>query len=147
MTRTRPKFTVSSVLLTLILFQGCDRGGVDRVEIFGTVTWKGKPVPMGLVFFTPDAAKGNRGPQGFALIKDGRFDTRFEKSKGTVTGPHTVMINACNGRNINRMRSYGDDMFVEQPTLQIEIPEAGGEINLVIPDSFVPAPVNTSESY
>ena len=143
----RRKLALRLLLLTLILCQGCGGGGVDRVDVSGTVTWKGKPVPMGLVFFTPDTAKGNRGPQGFALIKDGRFDTRFEKSKGTVTGPHTVMINACSGQNINRMKPYGDDMFVEQPTLQIEIPQAGGEINLLIPDSFVPAPAIASESY
>jgi hypothetical protein len=143
----RPKPAFPLILLTLILCQGCGGGGVDRVDVSGAVTWKGQPVPMGLVFFTPGTAKGNRGPQGFALIKDGRFDTRFEKSKGTVTGPHTVMINACSGQDINRMKPYGSDMFVEQPTLQIEIPEKGGEINLVIPDSVVPAPAVTSESY
>lgn len=45
----------------------------------------------GLMPLVPDASKGNRGPAGFATIRDGKFDTRID-GRGTVGGPHRVEI-------------------------------------------------------
>jgi hypothetical protein len=72
---------------------GCGGGnaGPTLYQLSGTVTFAGKPVPAGTILFEPDVAKGNRGPAGFATIRDGKFDTR-EGGKGTVGGPHTARI-------------------------------------------------------
>jgi hypothetical protein len=53
---------------------GCG-GGTQRIRISGQVTFQGKPVPYGNLVFEPDQSKGNRGPQGYAKIQDGRYDT------------------------------------------------------------------------
>src|SRR5204862_378695 len=67
---------------------GC---GESRVEVSGEVTFDGKPVPAGRIYFNPDFTKGNDGPQGYADIKDGKFDTR-NKGKGACGGPTIAVI-------------------------------------------------------
>ncbi len=68
---------------------GCSKGGVPRVTVSGKVTFRGQAVPIGLVSFTPDAKKGNRGPQGVARIVDGTYTTK-DGGKGSVLGPQLV---------------------------------------------------------
>lgn len=76
-------------LTTALLLGGCggDDGG-RNVHVKGTVTFDGKPVPSGRIGFEPTGD----GAPGFATIKDGEFDTSLEGNKGTVGGPHKVMI-------------------------------------------------------
>lgn len=64
---------------------GCSKSTVDRVDAWGKVTWKGQPIPRGVIYFGPDGGKGNTGPQGYALIVDGLFDTRKASGKGGRT--------------------------------------------------------------
>jgi hypothetical protein len=81
----------------LLLLAGCQRSdAVTRYDVAGTVTFAGKAVPAGIILFTPDAAKNNRGPAGFAKVKDGKYDTRLE-GKGTVGGPQIVVITGFDG--------------------------------------------------
>lgn len=71
---------------------GC--GGSDgptRLPITGTVTFRGQPVTSGIVCFTPDAKRGNHGPQGVARIVEGKFTTS-DRGKGAVSGPQIVEI-------------------------------------------------------
>ena len=76
---------------------GCFKGGPPEYHLSGSVTFQGKPVPAGQLFFDPDYARGNDGPAGFAYIKDGRYDTRAG-GKGVVGGPHTVRIHGADGK-------------------------------------------------
>ena len=126
------------------MFVGCENGGPDRKAIWGTISWKGQQVPSGVVYFSPDTSKGSKGPQGFALIKEGKFDTRHERSKGCMTGPHIATIQAADGENITSGRPYGSSLFASY-NLEIDIPPDGGEINLQVPDSVPPAPKTTAE--
>src|SRR5689334_1330990 len=75
---------------------GCGGGTAGRYEVAGAVTYDGKPVPTGKVYFTPDASKQNAGPQGVGDIKDGRYDTR--QGKGGPGGPVLVHIEGYDGR-------------------------------------------------
>jgi hypothetical protein len=71
---------------------GC-RGGTDgppRFHLAGSVEFEGKPVPAGMVYIDADSSKSNSGPQGFAPIVNGKFDTR--QGKGHVGGPSIVRI-------------------------------------------------------
>src|SRR5205807_6772258 len=68
---------------------GC--GGSRGVEVSGEVTFDGKPVPAGRIYFNPDVTKGNDGPQGYAEIHDGKFDTS-KGGKGACGGPTVVVI-------------------------------------------------------
>ena len=50
---------------------------------------------MGQIVFEPDRSAGNSGPQGFAEIRDGKYDTTT--GKGTVGGVHIVRISGYEG--------------------------------------------------
>jgi hypothetical protein len=119
---------------------GCKKSSVDRLVVTGTVTWKGKPIPEGCIFFDPDVKKGNRGPQGSALIKDGKFDTRFERSRGCVKGPHIAAVHAFDGVSNDKSKSVGKRMFAAY-SLALEIPAEGGELNIIVPDNVKPASI------
>ena len=67
---------------------GCGGDGSNRMS--GKVTFNGKPVPAGKIYFTPDGSKGNSGPAGYAEIKDGEYDT--STGKGSVKGAVIVAI-------------------------------------------------------
>lgn len=79
----------SAVFLVLIL-AGC--GGGDGQPLSGKVTFDGKPVPAGKLYFAPDASKGNEGATGWATIVDGTFDTRTAGGRGVTPGALVVTI-------------------------------------------------------
>ncbi len=88
------KVVLCFAIATTFIMTGCSGGankGTKRYNVSGTVTFEGKPVPTGTVSFTPDFAKGNKGPQGIATIVDGKFDTAT-KGLGIVGGPHQIVI-------------------------------------------------------
>jgi len=94
---TEPRFVwipfARAVTLTLACtLAGCGEKGPVVQRLHGTVSHAGKPVPRGVIFFDPDVAAGNRGPQGFALIKDGRYDTAAKGGRGTAGGRLVVRI-------------------------------------------------------
>lgn len=66
---------------------GCGPGGPQRFQLEGNVTFDGQPVPSGAIRFEPDSTKGNTGPVGYAAIKDGRYTTASDGSKGSLKGP------------------------------------------------------------
>jgi hypothetical protein len=123
-----------SIIAMMFSLVGCKKD-IGRQDIYGTVTWKSKPIPMGIIYFTPDVKKGAKGPQGIAFIKDGKYDTRFEKSRGCVAGAHLARIEACDGQGISRFKPFGNVMFTELPILSIDVPAEGGEINITVPNS------------
>lgn len=70
---------------------GCNRNtGPARYDLSGSITYDGKPVPVGSILFAPDTSKGNDGPGASADIIDGVYRTR--KNDGTVGGPHVATI-------------------------------------------------------
>ncbi len=78
-------------IVALGAWPGC--GGSDgpaRYRYSGKVTFEGQPVPAGEVVFEPDNGAGNSGPQGFARIANGAYDTG--RDKGTVGGAQIIRI-------------------------------------------------------
>jgi hypothetical protein len=65
--RRRP-LTMCS-LMACALVAGCQKKG-DLVDVAGTVTWKGQPMPSGMVVFKP--SDSHQAPAG-GKINDGRF--------------------------------------------------------------------------
>lgn len=86
--RRRTVIRLVPALLVLSLM-GCG-SGLNRMS--GKVTFGGKPIPAGKIYFIPDGAKGNSGPSGYADIKDGAYDTSGEGGKGVGKGPMIVAI-------------------------------------------------------
>ena len=74
----------------VLILSGCG-DGTKRVRISGQVTFEGKPVKYGNIVFEPDASKGNNGPQGYAKIVDGAYDTA-DAGTGPCVGPQVVAI-------------------------------------------------------
>ncbi len=88
-----PKVALCFAFVITFIAAGCGENvdkGPTRYKVSGTVTFEGKSVPFGTIMFTPDSAKGNKGPQGFAEIVDGKFDTT--NGQGIVGGAHQIKI-------------------------------------------------------
>ena len=75
----------------LLAAEGCGKAKAQRHHLSGRVTFQGKPVPMGQIVFEPDIRQGNRGPQGYAEILDGQYQTD-QHGKGVMMGALTVEI-------------------------------------------------------
>lgn len=128
-TRFHPCLLAGALLLSAYL--GCGNSEADRYHLSGTVTHEGQPVAFGSIVFQPDQSQGNSGAYATASIKDGKFNTR-SGGKGTVGGPHLVMIEAFDGQDINDDfapygKSLGEsyqrrfDLPSEASTLDIEL--------------------------
>lgn len=123
------RLAISVVVLVLV---GCGASGPPRTHVAGNVTYQGKPVPAGIILFEPDAKRGGDGPQGFAHIKNGKFDTR-ENGKMVCRGPILVNVQAYDGVSKGAENPLGSPLFASyeqavdigdgEPTLAIEIPK------------------------
>ena len=60
-------------------------------RVSGVVTYDGKPIAKGLIFFDPQAG----GPQGFANILEGKYDTK--QGKGVRGGAYNIRVNGFDG--------------------------------------------------
>lgn len=74
----------------LLTCAGC--GGAGGYDISGKVTFDGKPIPQGKIYFAPDGTKDNKGATGYADIKDGSYNTANPGGKKHVGGPMRVSI-------------------------------------------------------
>src|SRR5262249_41814191 len=83
------------ILIVCATLLGCSsEAEPTRYRVSGEITFDGKPVPHGEVLFTPDSGKGNSGPQGIAIIKDGKYDTAGSRAPGVAGGPTIVHVAA-----------------------------------------------------
>jgi hypothetical protein len=88
--RSPARLRLLAPLAVSALLLGCGGGSTHRVS--GKVTFKGAPIKAGMIYFTPDGSKDNKGPTGFAVIVDGKYDTAAEGGSGAVKGPMIVAI-------------------------------------------------------
>lgn len=72
------------------LLSGC--GGDSGYDVAGNVTFDGKPIPAGKIYFMPDGSKGNSGATGYAKIVNGAFDTSAEGGKPIAGGSMIVGV-------------------------------------------------------
>ena len=111
------------------LVAGCGPGEEPLFDVAGTVTFDGKPVPIGTIYFEPDGSLGNDGPQGTAHIQDGKFDTAAGGT-GVRGGAYIIRVQGYDGKPRPEL-PYGKDLFPEyeekkdfpkeKSTLRIEI--------------------------
>jgi len=73
---------------------GCS-AEVSTFPVEGTVTFKGKAIPRGEIYFDPDSSI--KGPQGKALIREGKFSTK-EFNSGIVPGKYIIRIQGFDGK-------------------------------------------------
>ena len=87
----------AAILLAVGAALGCSESGPKAYQVSGSVTLDGQPIPHGEVLFTPDASQKNSGPQGIAVIHDGKYDTRLAGGKGMAGGPTVIRVNGLSG--------------------------------------------------
>lgn len=124
------------VLVSFCTLVGCSGGNdANLVHVSGTVTFNGKPLPLGMIVFEPDPVKGNRGQQGHADIKDGKFDTR-QSGKGVAVGAQVVRITGGDGVNPEPFTPFGNMLFDEH-TVQLDVTKDQTPLKLDIPSQKV----------
>ena len=90
------KVPTGLLVIACLMSLGCQSKTSDRFVLSGDATYDGKPIPSGELIFTPDIGRGNKGPQGKARIRDGKFSTE-NNGRGVVGGPHRVELRAFDG--------------------------------------------------
>lgn len=108
---------------------GC-KGGDAIYPVTGTATFNGTPILTGEIFFEPDASAGNKGPQGYARIKDGKFDTA-DGGRGIKGGPCVIRVSGYDGMTSDEL-PLGKALFREYQEKR-ELPKAPSEQSFEVP--------------
>lgn len=129
--RCRLITTICCSLAVVVSGSGCQKAGVTRYRVTGRVTYDGKDLPAGIIYFEPDSARGNRGATGYAAIVDGRFDTAV-KGKGAIGGAMIVRVNGHEKRANPHDESPGI-VYVKDHVEAADFPRAATEWNVAVP--------------
>ncbi|MEN9672054.1 MAG: hypothetical protein RL553_319 [Planctomycetota bacterium] len=84
-------FVMATLWLAIL---GCS-ADVSTFPVEGMVTFKGKAIPKGEIYFDPDISI--KGPQGRALISEGKFSTK-DINSGIVPGKYIIRIHGFDGK-------------------------------------------------
>ena len=86
-------------LMLALVAAGCaDREAEPLAVVRGRVTYRGAPLPGGLVVFTPDDDYGSRGPQAEGAVgTDGRFFLSTAGKTGAAAGKYRVTVVGADG--------------------------------------------------
>jgi hypothetical protein len=90
------KTRLLSLAVLVALAAGCGPSGPARFDVSGEVSYRGKPLPAGILIFDPDPKRGGDGPQGYAHVKEGKYDTR-DRGRPVTVGPALVRIQGFDG--------------------------------------------------
>jgi len=91
MLKSASKFLLLIVWLAIL---GCT-SEIITFPVEGSVTFKGKAIPKGEIYFDPDPSI--KGTHGKALIREGKFSTK-DFNTGVVTGKYMVRITGFDGK-------------------------------------------------
>jgi hypothetical protein len=117
---------------------GCGSGDPKIVEVSGTLTYKGNPVPNVLVNFEPQNGRMSSGQTD----EKGHFKLNYERGRdGALVGKHRVFVinkqtAAGPGREPGKTGPVSGDMAVffdkygEKSTVEVEIDKNTKEVNL-----------------
>jgi hypothetical protein len=85
--------------LALLGLPGCrDAGSAPLAAVRGHVTYRGVPLPAGLVVFTPDDEAGSHGGCAQGVIgPDGRYALTTDGAAGAAPGRHRVTVAGPDG--------------------------------------------------
>jgi hypothetical protein len=112
-------------LLSLAVSAGCNKGE-KLYNISGTVTHGGNPIPKGSIHFVPR----EDGPQGFANIWDGKYDTAKE-GQGVRGGAYDIRVLGFDGKKVNDA-PFGNALFAEYNSSK-DLPQADTTYDLDVP--------------
>lgn len=116
--------------LTLLLLAGCS-DAPRRYDVSGKVSYRGEPLRAGVIFFDTDIKKDHHGPQGYALIKDGAYNTAEPGGKGTIGGPHIARIDGFDGSRAREL-PFGRPLFSSFHK-EVDLPRATSTADFDVP--------------
>ncbi|QDU78124.1 hypothetical protein Pan97_52050 [Bremerella volcania] len=121
---------VSLVLLGTSI--GCRaKSDLETYPISGTVTYQGKPVPIGSITLIPDSNQGNRGAAVSLEIIDGKFDSA-SASRGHIGGPHVATIIGLDGKGDDDLFPKGYMLFQDYQ-MTLDLPKEPSTKDIVVP--------------
>jgi hypothetical protein len=123
---------VLSLVGGCLLLAGCGKENTSVYDVSGTVTFNGRPVPSGRIYFNPDFTRNNDGPQGFADIKHGTFDTR-QGGRKVISGPVIARVEGFDGPEGNP-RAVGNPLFLPYE-IKLDLPKEASVQALEVPAS------------
>jgi hypothetical protein len=112
------------------LLSGCARGP-RLFPVSGTVKHNGNTLPAGVIYFNPDVTRGNDGPQGYAIIKEGHYDTAGPGGKGVLGGPYVVRIEGFDGKPGNEL-PLGKPIFTDYQ-VAVDLPQTAATQDFDVP--------------
>ena len=118
-----------TAVLAAVGAAACKPSGPVRYRLDGAVTFAGKPVPMGKIYFDPVGQPG--APNGFTDIVDGRYDTD-KVGKGVAGGKTSVRIQGHSKEGADAISGYGPPLFQEYTTT-VELPPADSTMDFDVP--------------
>lgn len=123
------KLLPAAVLLAAVGLAGC-APEEKLYDVSGTITFKGQPVPKGIIHFDPEGD----GPQGFANIENGKFNTATPgQGKGIRGGKYTLRINGFDGK-VGPESPMGAAVFPEH-TVRKELPAQNQTLDYEVPSA------------
>jgi len=116
--------TIGTAMFVAMLAISCKESGEKRLRVSGEAFFDGKPIVYGDILFTPDSSLNNSGPQGTAIIRNGKFDTSASEGKGIAGGPTIVRVQgfSAEGGKFICDYEYKVDLPRTDSTLKIEAP-------------------------
>lgn len=130
-------------LLMISLLVGCGSQGGYRVS--GTVTFQGKPVPAGKIYFMPDSSKGSTGATGYADIREGKYDTSLEGGMGAPAGPVIVAIEGTDPSAAASTKEASGEVTIKllfaRYETPAEIPKSASTKDIEVPAEAAKGPV------
>jgi hypothetical protein len=113
---------------------GCSKQkGPSHYDLSGSITFNGRPLPAGVIIFSPDGSRGNKGPGATAEIKDGVYHTAA--GQGTIGGPHVAAISGYDGKGYQKGKEefpLGKPVFSEV-RIQVDLPKEAAKHDFILP--------------
>ncbi len=141
-TNSGGRFAIGALplLAGLLMAAGC--GGdkaPSKFDVSGAVTYRGAPVPLGYIIFTPDLAKGNDGPAIQMPVVNGRYKTL--PGLGTIGGPHVAIISGYQitekleqpGGPGHRRTRKGKPLFLNV-RMNVDLPRQTATHDFIVPE-------------
>ena len=125
-----------ALLFSFYALGGCGDNGPKAYRISGEALFDGQPIPHGDVLFTPDGSQQNSGAQGFANIKDGKFDTAVVGGKPLAGGPTVIRVTGLSGPGGKLLCEY---------EYKLDLPRADSTITIEVPAKAAPKKVGPSK--
>jgi hypothetical protein len=112
---------------------GCG-DGMKRYPVRGTVTFQGRPVESGAIFFEPTESAGKIAPTVYLPVRGGKYDAG---DKGPVAGKYRVVVGGMD----QSKNKVDDDGVTHTPQLfkdyvfEVDIPPPNNTLDIEVPAS------------